>query len=133
MFYSLLFFALILASCNSSELSISEIQNVPNKVQDEINSNYTLQLIFDGENKAYIIFHTKGTVTADLETKNNTLIVKLDNTDKDNNELKQFVYKLTWGATGHDTIEVLVNGQSTPFDNVTGLKGIPFYYKNDKR
>ena len=122
MLYSLIFFVLILASCNSSELSISEIQNVPNVVQDKVNSDYTLQLINDDENMAYIIFHTKGTVTAELETQNNTLIVKLDNTDKDHNELKQFVYKLTWDTTEHDTIEVLVNGQSTPFDNVTGLK-----------
>ena len=122
MLYSLIFFVLILASCNSSELSISEIQNVPNVVQDKVNSDYPLQLITDGENMAYIIFHTKGTVTAELETQNNTLIVKLDNTDKDHNELKQFVYKLTWDTTEHDTIEVLVNGQSTPFDNVTGLK-----------
>ena len=119
MLYSLIFFVLILASCNSSELSISEIQNVPNVVQDKVNSDYPLQLITDGENMAYIIFHTKGTVTAELETQNNTLIVKLDNTDKDHNELKQFVYKLTWDTTEHDTIDVLVNGKSTPFDNVT--------------
>ena len=123
MLYSLIFFVLILASCNSSELSISEIQNVPNVVQDKVNSDYPLQLINDDENMAYIIFHTKGTVTAELETQNNTLIVKLDNTDKDHNELKQFVYKLTWDTTEHDTIDVLVNGQSTPFDNVTGLVG----------
>ena len=120
LFYSILFFVLILAACNSSELSISEIQTVPNNVQDKINFDYTLQLINDGENMAYIIFHSKGTVTADLETKGDTLIVKLDSTNKDNNELKQYVYKLTLDPE-HNTIEVLVNGQSTPFDNVTGL------------
>ena len=112
----------MLASCNPLELSISEIQNVPNDVQDKVNSDYTLQLITDGENMAYIIFYTKRTVTADLETKDDTLIVKLENTDKGKNELQQFVYKLTWDTTEHDTIEVLVNGQSTPFDNVTGLE-----------
>ena len=120
MFFSLLFFALILASCNSSELSISEIQNVPNVVQDKVNSDYTLQLITDGDNMAYIIFRSKGTVTTNLETKGDTLIVKLDSANKDNNELKQYVYKLTWDKK-HNTIEVLVNGQSTPFDSVTGL------------
>lgn len=34
---------------------------------------------------AYIIFLSKGTVTTDLETKDDTLIVKLDSTNKDNN------------------------------------------------
>ena len=119
LFYSILFFALILAACNSSELSISEIQTVPNNVQDKIDFDYTLQLITDGENMAYIIFHSKGTVTTDLETKGDTLIVKLDSTNKDNNELKQYVYKLTLDPK-HNTIDVLVNGKSTPFDNVTG-------------
>lgn len=118
--YPLLFFVLILVGCNSSELSISEIQNVPNNVQDKVNSDYTLQLINDGENTAYIIFYSKGIVTTNLETKDDTLIVKYDSTNKDNNELKQFVYKLTWDNE-HNTIEVLVNGQSTPFDNVTSL------------
>ena len=120
LFYPLLFFVFILAACNSSTLNISEIQNVPNNVQDKVNSDETLQLINDGENTAYIIFHSKGMVTTDLETKDDTLIVKLDSSNKDPNELKQFVYKLTWDK-GHNTIEVLVNGQSTPFDNVTGL------------
>lgn len=120
LFYSIFFFTLILTACNSSEISISEIQNIPNNVQDKINSNYTLQLINDGENMAYTIFHSKGTVTTDLETKDDTLIVKLDSTNKDNDELKQYVYKLTLDPE-HNTIEVLVNGQSTPFDNITGL------------
>ena len=120
LFYPLLFFVFILAACNSSTLSISEIQNVPNNVQDKVNSDETLQLINDGENTAYIIFHSKGMVTTDLETKDDTLIVKLDSSNKDPNELKQFVYKLTWDKE-HNTIEVLVNGQSTPFDSVTSL------------
>ena len=120
LFYPLLFFVFILAACNSSTLNISEIQNVPNNVQDKVNSDETLQLINDGENTAYIIFHSKGMVTTDLETKDDTLIVKLDSSNKDPNELKQFVYKLTWDK-GHNTIEVLVNGQTTPFDSVTSL------------
>lgn len=120
LFYSILFFALILAACNSSELSISKIQNVPNNVQEIINPDYTLQLINDGENMSYIVFYSKGTVTTDLETKDDTLIVKLDSINEDSNELKQFVYKLTLDPE-HDTINVLVNGQSTPFDVVTAL------------
>ena len=111
---------MILAACNSSEVSISEIQSIPNKVQDVINDDYTLQLINDGKKNAYIIFQSSGTVTAELEVIENILNIKLDSANEENNELKQYVYKLTWDKK-HNTIEVLVNGQSTPFDNVTGL------------
>ncbi|WP_391117151.1 peptidylprolyl isomerase [Psychrobacillus sp. L3] len=116
-----LFLTLVLAGCNSSELSISEIQSVPNKVQEGINSDYTLQLINEGENNAYILFQSKGTVTAELEVKDNILNIKLDNANQENNELKQYVYKLTRGKAEYDSILVLVNGQTMPFDNVTGF------------
>lgn len=117
----MLFATLLLAACNSSEVSISEIQSVPNKVQDVINSDYTLQKINDGEKNAYIIFQSTGTVTADLEVKENILNIKLDSTNLENNEIKQYIYKLTRGDTEYDTINVLVNGKATPFDSVTGF------------
>ena len=121
LFCLMLFLTLILAACNSSELSISEIQSVPNKVQEGVNSDYTLQLINEGENTAYILFQSKGTVTAELEVKGNILNIKLNKANQENNELKQYVYKLTRGEAEYDTINVLVNGQTMPFDNVTGL------------
>lgn len=117
----MLFSTLIFAACNSSELSISEIQSVPNKVQEGINPDYTLQLINKGENTAYILFQSKGTVTAELEVKDNILNIKLDNANQENVELKQYVYKLTRGEAVYDTIIVLVNGKTMPFDNVTGV------------
>ncbi|WP_419962309.1 peptidylprolyl isomerase [Psychrobacillus sp. BM2] len=121
LFCLMLFLTLILAACNSSELNISEIQSVPNKVQKGINSDYTLQLINEGENTAYILFQSKGTVTAELEMKDNILNIKLDKANQENNELKQYVYKLTRGDAEYDTINLLVNGQTMPFDNVTGV------------
>ncbi|AWE07724.1 peptidylprolyl isomerase [Lysinibacillus sp. 2017] len=121
LFCLILFFTLILAACNSSKLSISEIQSVPNKVQDAINSDYTLQRISDGKKNTYIIFQSTGTVTADLEVIENILNIKLDSENQENNELKQHVYKLTSGDAEYDTINVLVNGKATPFDNSTGF------------
>lgn len=112
---------IILAACNSSELSISEIQSVPNKVQDVISSDYTLQRISDGEKNTYIIFHSTGTVTAELEVVENILNIKLDSANQESNELKQYVYKITRGDAEYDTINVLVNGKDTPFDNSTGF------------
>lgn len=121
LFCLMLFLTLILAACNSSELSISEIQSIPNKIQEGVNSDYTLQLINEGENTAYILFQSKGTVTAELEVKDNILNIKLNKANQENNELKQYVYKLTRGEAEYDTINVLVNGQTMPFDNVTGV------------
>lgn len=117
----MLFLTLILAACNSSESSISEIQGVPNKVQVGVNSDYTLQLINEGENTAYILFQSKGIVTAELEVKDNILNIKLDKAKQENNELNQYVFKLTRGEEEYDTINVLVNGQPMPFDNATGV------------
>ena len=112
---------MILAACNSSEVSISEIQSIPNKVQDVINDDYTLQLINDGKKNAYIIFQSSGTVTAEHEVIENILNIKLDSANAENNELKQYVYKLTRGDATYDTIDVLVNGESTPFDSATSI------------
>ena len=56
-----------LVACNTSTLSMSEIDIVPNDVQDKIVSNYELQLIYEGEDIAYIVYQSNGTVAADLE------------------------------------------------------------------
>lgn len=113
---------IILAACNSSELSITEILSVPTKVQDRINTDYTSQIIHDSKKgDAYIIFQSTGTVTAELELRENILTIKLDSTSQENNALKQYVYKITRGDAEYDTINFLVNGKSIPFDNGTGF------------
>ena len=120
---SFLFIAtLLLVACNNSELSIQEVESVPSEVQDRINTDYTLQLINDSEKgDAYIIFQSKGTVTTELELKDNRLDIKLDQTSQDHSSLKQYVYKITRGDTEYDTINVLLNGKATPLDNVSGF------------
>lgn len=121
-FSLMLVMAIILVACNSSELSITEIQSIPTKVQDRINSDYTLQLINDSEKgDAYIIFQSSGTVTAQVEVRENILDIKLDSANQENNELKQYVYKITRGDAEYDTVNVIVNGQATYFDNSTGF------------
>ena len=109
-------------SCNSSELSITEIQNIPNKVQENINPDYHLQWINNiDKNASYIIFQSIDDVTADLEVVDNILNIKLVSTDQKNNELKMYVYKLNRGDAEFDTITVKVNEQDTPIDNLTGF------------
>lgn len=122
LFSLLLVTVIILTACNSSELSISEIQSIPTKVQDRINTDYTLQLINDSEKgDAYIVFQSSGTVTAQLEVRENILDIKLDRENQENNELKQYVYKITRGDAEYDTVNVIVNGQATYFDNSTSF------------
>ncbi|OZI10846.1 peptidylprolyl isomerase [Bacillaceae bacterium SAS-127] len=110
----------ILLACNTSTLSVSEIDIVPNDVQNKIDSNYGLQLIYEGEDIAYIVYQTNGTVVTDLEVQDDTLKVKLDETNKQDDVIEQHVYKLTLDPE-HDVIDVLINGKPTPFDNVSSL------------
>lgn len=110
----------ILVACNTSTLSMSEIDIVPNNVQDKIDLNYKLQLIYEGEDIAYIFYQSKATVATDLETQGDTLKVKLDETDKQDDVIEQHVYKLTLDPE-HEVIDVLINGKSKPFDNVSSL------------
>lgn len=121
LFSLMLIATIILAACNSSKLSFTEIQSVPNEIQDSISSDYTLQRISDGEKNTYIIFQATGTVSADLEVRENILNIKFSSENQQNNELKPYVYKLNHGDAGYDTINVLVNGKETPFDNSTSF------------
>ncbi|MFJ3386212.1 peptidylprolyl isomerase [Lysinibacillus sp. NPDC086135] len=111
----------ILTACNSSTLSISEIESVPEKVQKVIDEKNTLQLINEVEKDvSYIVFRSKGTVTTGLETEDDTLIIKLDVTNQQDNEIKQHVYKFTFDSN-LDTINIHINGKPTTIDNVTGI------------
>lgn len=119
-YISVILVILILSACNSSTLSFSEIENVPNHVQDRIDSNLKLQLINDGEKGSYIIFHSSGDVETDLETQGDKVTIKFNETNLEEDAVKQHTFYLTTDPE-HDVIEVLVNGESIPFDNVTSL------------
>ena len=110
----------ITVACNTSTLSMSEIDIVPNDVQEKIDSNYVLQLIYDGEDIAYVVYQSTGTVVTDLEVQGDTLKVKLDETNKQDDVIKQRVYKFTLDPE-HEVIDVLINGKSKAFDNVSSL------------
>lgn len=114
--------AIILAACNTSELSITEVQKIPPKVQESIDTDYTLQLVNDSKSDVkYIVFQSSEIVTAELEVIENLLDVKLDTEKEENSELKQYVYKITRGDAQYDTINVKINGQDTPIGNSTGF------------
>jgi phosphoribosyl 1,2-cyclic phosphodiesterase len=89
-------------------------------VQEKIDSNYELQLIYDGEDIAYVVYQSNGTVVTDLEVQGDTLKVKLDETNKQDDVIEQRVYKFTLDPE-HEVIDVLINGKSKSFDNVSSL------------
>ncbi|MBU8878836.1 peptidylprolyl isomerase [Bacillus sp. FJAT-29790] len=120
LFVSVFLVISILSACNSSTLSFSEIENVPNNVQEKVDSNLKLQLINDGKKGYYIIFQSNGDVEKDLEAQGDTVTIKFNVPNPQNDVVKQKTYYLTTDPE-HDVIEVLVNGESLPFDNVTSL------------
>lgn len=117
---SIILFVAILTACNSSTLSFSEMKNVPNNVQDIVDSDLRLQLINDGNKGSYIIFHSSGEVEADLETKEETVTIKFNVLNPQNDVLKQNTYYLTKDKE-HDVIDVLLNDEPIHFDEVTSL------------
>lgn len=119
-FVSVLFAVLILSACNSSKLSFSEIEHVPSKFEEHIDSNLKLQLINDGTKGSYVIFHSNGAIEADLEPQDNIANIIFTELNSQNRAVDRNVYYLTTDPK-HDTINVLVNGEEMSFDNVTGL------------
>jgi len=108
----------ILSACNSSTLSFSEIEIVPTNVQDKVDPNLRLQSVTDGGKGYYIIFHSSGNVETDLEAIEDTVTIKFNVTNLQNEVVKQKTYYLTTDPK-HDYIDVQVNGESIPFDNMT--------------
>ncbi|MFJ8236621.1 hypothetical protein ACIQ34_13000 [Ureibacillus sp. NPDC094379] len=108
----------ILTACNSSTTSFKEIEKVPKNVQEEVDPNLKLQSITDGGKGYYIVFYSNGDVETDLETTGDTLIIKFKVTNQKNNIVRQNTFYLTTD-TKHHAIDVQVNGESIPFDNIT--------------
>jgi len=109
-----------LSACNVNEsnLSFSELQTVPNDIQTKIDPDFSLQLINTKGDTAYVVYRTKKSVDTDLKSQENTVKIKLDESNDTSKNAKQHVYKLTLDPE-HEIIDVYLNGKSTAFDNVT--------------
>ncbi|HAK99863.1 hypothetical protein [Exiguobacterium sp.] len=109
-----------LSACNAddSKLSFSELKIVPNALQSKINPATTLQMINTKDDIAYIIYRTKKAVASDLEAQEDTVKIKLDESNDTSKNAQQHVYQLTLDPE-HEIIDVYVNGKSTAFDNIT--------------
>ena len=120
MFVSVFFAMFILSACNSSKLSFSEIENVPQKIEEHIDSNLKLQSINDGTKGSYIIFHSNGEIEAGLDAQDNIVNIIFNELNPQDKDIKRNVFYLTTDSK-HDTIIVLVNGEEIPFDEATIL------------
>lgn len=109
-----------LSACgiNESKLSFSELKTIPNDLQTKLDPDSTLQLINTKDDTSYVVYHTKKSVATDLEAQEDTVKIKLNESNNTSKNAQQHVYQLTLDPE-HEIIDVYVNGKSTAFDNVT--------------
>lgn len=122
---------LFMTACTSPEAGISEVDAVPNNIQEFMNdlpddfpqttvAEMRLLSFNDGDNGSYIVFHSSGQVESHAESEGNTLVIHLTETDIADAPVTQYTYYLTTGPD-HYTIDVRVNEETIPFDMVISL------------
>ena len=114
-------FIVVLSACNLSEagVSLKEVNRVPEEVKETIDVNKQLQLNSEGENEYYIIFHSDGNVTADIEEQGEKAIIKFDVEESKTKEKIENIYYLTI-IEETEKIIVLINGEPAAFDVIEG-------------
>ena len=112
----------LLAACNSDDsiLSFSEIETVPDNLNQLIDPHEPLQLVYEGEQIAYVVYQSAGDLITEVEEQGDTLNILLTKADGSTIPTEQHVYKLTLDDH-HEVIEVFVNGKSIPFDRVSTI------------
>lgn len=118
----LIMLIVLLAACTSDDsiLSFSEFETVPDNLNQLINPHEPLQLIYEGEQTAYVIYQSAGDPITDIEEQDDTLKILISEADGSSIPAKQHVYKLTLDDH-HEVIDVFINGKSTAFDRVSTL------------
>lgn len=127
--FPLILIVLLLSACSMSSslstytLSIEKLEKVPNKVQERIdfNADAKLQILETGGSVSYIVYFSKGDVSAYLEKEENKLIIHLEETNQQGETLEQHVFKLTKDHPDIEFIEAQINGEPTPFDVSSGV------------
>ena len=109
-----------LSACNST-LAITEVKSVSRDLQEILNvlgmEDY-VQMINDGEKRSYIVINTKGTVTVSVKSKDDTIVINIDEVENQNDEgITQHIFKLKKDAN-YEYIDLYKNGEQIPFDTV---------------
>lgn len=118
----LTFILLLLAACQNETSSVSSLFeiNYSEEIEERLNSEYALELLNRDENTAFLTLKSGGEVTSTLEQDKETLIIHFDVENSENETLQQRVYELTTDPE-IEAIEVFIDGEMTPFDNVTSI------------
>ena len=119
----LLIVILALTACNS-ELGITELKSVPNNVQKVTEQlgidDYVQKIYVVDKDFSYIVINTKGTVTVSVESNDDTVSIKIEDEEGQNEEVKQHVYKLTTDRD-YEYVQLYKNGEAIPFNVVTAI------------
>lgn len=112
-----------MTACNS-ELAITELDTVPKRVNEIIGvlgSDDYIQMINDSKKDiSYLVINTGGTVTVRVESKEDSILINIDEVENENEDQKQHLFKLTRDRD-YEMIELFKNGESIPFDTVAGM------------
>lgn len=123
-FFPLFIIVFMLAACNasvsqkSSNISITKIDDVPKKVQEAIDPNAKLQKLNTGTERSYLVYFSNGDVTANFEKSGSMLIVQLEETNPQGDELKQYTFEIIEDNPDIEYFDVQINGESVPLDVV---------------
>ncbi|MEX3745617.1 MULTISPECIES: hypothetical protein [Lysinibacillus] len=114
---------IVLSACNST-LAITKVKSIPKDLQETLNvlgmEDYA-QMINIGEKRSYIVINTKETVTVSVESKEDTIVINIDEIENQNDEvIKQHIYKLTQDAN-YEYIYLYKNGEQIPFNTVAAF------------
>lgn len=117
----------LLSACNlfASSPSIDKLEKAPKDVQEIVElvdpaSSLSLQSITKSGNITYIIYRSTDSVTASLEKQGDKLNVRLVTEPRVGSDVEQHIFQLKKDEET-EMIDVLVNGESTPFDMHSGL------------
>lgn len=118
-----LFVILFLSACQQeATLSISEVESVPDHIQEAVQSEERIQFVQEEAYAYYIAFRSAGSVEAGLETEDDTLFIQFEETEVQGEAEQQYTYLLNTKPE-HEVLDVQVNGESVPIDQIIVTEG----------
>ncbi|WP_155591300.1 hypothetical protein [Lysinibacillus cavernae] len=116
---------LLLGACNAktptNPLTIRELTVVPDNIQQNIEANDKVQLLYEDDSTYYLVYYSKGNVLASIEAEGNSQVIQLKEGSEQRKEAQPYVFKIITKDPALDTIDLRVNGQSTPIVRVTSI------------
>ncbi|TCI20832.1 hypothetical protein [Exiguobacterium sp. SL-9] len=119
-----LMFILVLSACAKPIASIDEVDSIPIEIQNNLNKEARLQLFTNNQGDQYILFGSNARVNREVNEKNNHVIVSFKETEADGQQddvYRVHAYKLNVNQSEDTTLDIYVNGELTPIDNVTSF------------